>query len=508
MNDVIRRLQDAAHAVGETVDAVPPFGPEATPARRRTRVGTGRGRTWLMPVAAAAAVTLAVAGGAAVARHGGGAVDTAAGPAAGPAVAPSFLAQIRGPGDITIRSVADGHITDVVPRPAEDGPFAAVQAARDNRIFYAATGGDGCRSRLYQFTLDGEGRVASRAELPFAPPERARVTALAVSGNGATLAYGLSSCEPGRGASLVVTDTATGGSRTWTSTRPEVVRDLSLTDDGRRVLLSRATGVITGVSKAPSPGAAPARPAEPASAPAAVRAPDGAPREYPRTGPSGTRGTPSETTPAAPAAAPAPAEAGAPAEPETGAPVTAAPVSPGTDGSSTPPRSLPAEWGCTVRPASSGRQSPDPSGGTVTWSCSGPRDPLLLDTGLAGTLDDARVIRLVPTAGTFPALVAGVAITPDGSRVIAAQGTYGLTTTKEAARNGGFDGVVAYDLQGRQVEVLYRGEGGKAPVRWIDVDGTGDNVLVSRAGELGRITRSGYRILFADDAGGPPTAVW
>ncbi|MEV4322741.1 hypothetical protein AB0J37_10970 [Microbispora rosea] len=468
MNDVIRRLQDAAHAVGETVDAVPPFGPGATPARRRMHVGAGRGRTWLMPVAAAAAVTLAVAGGAAVARHGGGTDDTAAGIAVGPAADPVFLAHIGDPGDITIRSVTDGHSTDVVPRPATDEGFFAVQATRDNRVFYAATISDGCRSRLYQFTLDGEGRVASHGELPYAPPGGTEITALAVSGDGATLAYGLSSCESEQPrVSLVVTDTATGGSRTWTSTHPASIRDLSLTEDGRRVLLTRAMGTAFGISEVPRP-----------------------PRSEPPD--SGAEPSPVNTATSAPGAEASVTFESASADPAA----------------SDAPRAVPDGWGCSVR--SMGAEpsgSPDATpNAKVAWACSGPRDPVLLDTGVASTLDDARVIKLTSTTGTPPALIFGATITPDGSRVIAAQTTLKLSTAEEAARKDDFDGIVAYDLEGRQIEVLYaHGDRGVVPVGMLDVDGTGRNFLVSRPGELGEITPSGYRTLRSYDV--PPQGV-
>ncbi|MEN3533534.1 hypothetical protein AAH991_00330 [Microbispora sp. ZYX-F-249] len=517
MNDVIRRLQDAAHAVGETVDAVPPFVPATTPVRRRTRVGAVRGRTWLMPLAAAAAVTLAVAGGAAVARHGGGTGDTAAGIAVGPAAAPAFLAHIGDPGDITIRSVTDGHSTDVVPRPATDEGFSAVQATRDNRVFYAATISDGCRSRLYQFTLDGEGRVASHGELPYAPPEGTEITALAVSGDGATLAYGLSSCEPEQPrVSLVVTDTATGGSRTWTSTRPGSIRDLSLTEDGRRVLLTRATGTVFGISNAPRPSMSepPDSGAEPSPVATASSAPDAetsVATESASADPAATpAGTEAGVAAGREAGEPAGTETGAPLAPDSGAPgeagaspVPSAPDGPGADvavPASDLPGSLPEGWGCRARstgaePSGSPDATPDAK---IVWTCSGSQTPALLDTGVAGTLDDARVIALTPTTETPPALILGVTITPDGSRVIAAQTTLNLSTAGEDAMKYDVDGIVAYDLEGRQIDVLHaRGGRGVIPTGMLDVDGTGRNLLVSRAGELGEITTSGYRTLYS-----------
>ncbi|MEU6412868.1 hypothetical protein [Microbispora sp. NPDC046933] len=478
-DDVIRRLQDATRAVGETVEAVPPFDPAAAPARR-TGVGGGRVRTWLMPVATAAAVTVAVAGGVAVARHGGGIADTAAGTVAGPAAEPSFFAQITdAAGGITIRSVLDGHVTAVVPRPAGGEQFAAVQAARDNRLFYAATATDGCGSRLYRFTLDDDGKVRSRAALSFTPPDGTRITSLAVDGDGSTLAYSLSPCEAHRDASLVVTDVETGRSRTWRSTDARALQDVSMSEDGRYVLFRRRSGVVTGVSEAPVSSVPVLSPPPFVSAQPATSA-EAAPGD----------GSPSSVPTEAP-------------------PRSVAPVVPGAEPPVAAQMPVPEQWGCVwqsvrVEPGRSPDADPSPRPPAeavplkVAWSCSAARDAMVLDTTSAGTLDDARVVKLAADSGTGPAVILGLAITPDGSRVIAAQATAGTSAAGDsAARNESVDELVAYDISdGHQVEVLYRGESGKTVAQRIDVDGTGRNILVSRPGEVGVVGGSGYRTLF------------
>ncbi|ETK35263.1 hypothetical protein MPTA5024_14865, partial [Microbispora sp. ATCC PTA-5024] len=231
MNEIINRLRDATRAVGETVDEVPPFEPEARPSTRTSRAS----RPWLVPIAAAAAVTVAVAGGAAVARHGGGAMNVAAGTTAGPPSAPSYFAE-AGPDGVTIKSVRDGKVTGTVDPPADGESYSAIQAAQDNRLFYVASRTADCRPRIFQLRIADDGTVGSWGVLPYGPPEGRRITSLAVDGDGSTIAYTTVPCRgtPGTG-DLVVTDTGTGDSRTWTSSSRGAA-DLSMSADGRYVL--------------------------------------------------------------------------------------------------------------------------------------------------------------------------------------------------------------------------------------------------------------------------------
>ncbi|MCT9929805.1 hypothetical protein N5079_06175 [Planotetraspora sp. A-T 1434] len=240
--DIVNRLRDATHAVSETIDhaPVPRWG------ESRGRKGDSRTwkRSWLVPVAAAASVTVAVAGGAAIAQRGGHAVNLSVPSTAGPPAAPKFFADAR-PDKITIRNVSDGSVTNELSHPSGGELFSGVQAAQDNRLFYVAAGTADCRFRFYQFTLDDDGKIKSYGVLPFTPPEGTRPTSLAVNGDGSKLAYGLEPCgsatTPG---GLVITDTATGDSRTWKAKEGAGVRDVSVSADGRYVLFRRGPTLI------------------------------------------------------------------------------------------------------------------------------------------------------------------------------------------------------------------------------------------------------------------------
>ncbi|MGI5153793.1 hypothetical protein [Microbispora sp. CA-102843] len=531
-DDVIRRLQDAAHAVGETVEAVPPFDPAAAPARRHTRVGAARGRTWLIPVAAAAAVTVAVTGGVAVARHGGGTMDTAAGTTAGPAAEPTFLVQIRS-GDMAVRSVADGHVTARVPGP-EGERFTQVQAVRDNRLFYAVAQQDGCRSRFYRFSLSDSGEVGAIGELPFTPPEGTAVTSLAVNGDGSTLAYGLSSCTPGgKGASLIVTNTATGDSRTWTSAHTSALEDISMSDDGRTLVFRRA-GVVWGTSAEATPEAIteqtgpPEVPAErEVTAKPEVTAEPGVPAE-PEVSPEAPPGSAptlesalpqddggvlpeSRVTPAEPGTAPFPV---ASADPEVGPAPREQPVAASAEPSAPP---LPKGWTCliparTVENPASGTTHPSGVPATaVAWECSISHTVWVLDTGTSGGgLDDARAITLGESSVPTTSGINDIVLTPDGGRVVATLGWSKLAQVQGVTKlAGAVDEVVAYDVgTGRAVRTLYRREDGRPPFERVDVDGTGRFVLVVGPDETGQVTESGYRTLFKDGGGVAWTAAW
>ncbi len=517
-DDVIRRLQDAAHAVGETVEAVPPFDPAAAPARG-TPAGSRRTRSWLIPVAAAAAVTVAVAGGAAVGRHGGGTMDTAAGTTVGPAAQPSFLVQIRS-GDMAVRSVADGHVTATVPGPGGER-FTQVQATRDNRLFYAVTEQDTCRSRFYRFSLSDSGEVGSIGALPFAPPEGTAVTSLAVNGDGSTLAYGLSSCAPGgKGASLVVTDTATGDSRTWTSAHTSAVRDVSMSEDGRTLVFRRA-GAVWGTSteaitEPAVPAEAPLKPEAAAEPEATPETASGSPAAVESALPQEDGGVLPESrmTPEEPGTGPFPA---ASAEPEAGAAPREQPVAESAEPSAPP---LPKGWTCLIPAGTVENPTENPASGTtpssaspatgVAWECSMSHTVWVLDTGTSGGLDDVRAITLGGSSAPTTGGVHDVALTPDGGRVLATVGWSRLAQVQGVTKlAGAVAEVVAYDVgTGQAVQTLYRDEERRPLFERVDVDGTGRFVLVVGPDETGQVTESGYRTLFTDDGGVARTAAW
>ncbi|MEW9532414.1 hypothetical protein [Microbispora sp. NPDC049125] len=469
MNDIVNRLRDATHRVGETIGEPPPLDLDVRgrAGLRRTRTGTRTGmrtgtRTWFVPVAAAASVTVAVAVGTLV--GGGAAINVAGATTAGPAAAPSFIARTWH-GGIQIMSVADGKVTAELSPPEGGGSFTQVQAAQDNRLFYAASRGADCGSRLYRFTLDGTGEVESYGAVEAEPPKGTFITALAVSGDGVKLAYGIKPCRTGAPA-LVTTDTATGDSRTWTSGKDvSGIADVSMSADGRYAIFRRWSGLLMSV-RVPPPA--------PARSPGAI-APSPDAKAVPRPEASGEVHLDPRT--------------GAVREPSAAEP-------PGTvrrpvmisafqcRGAGT------SELAPTPKPVPSSAAARIARPGSVMF-CRSSFDVWLLDTTASGgTLDQARKLTLRESYGDVSGDISDVALTPDGTRVIAAyDGAMRPPGTKRFA-----GGIIAYGTDGRPREVVFRsGDGGG--LLSLDVDGTGQNLLVQRDAETGVISGSRYRAL-------------
>ncbi|GAA0411486.1 hypothetical protein GCM10009530_75000 [Microbispora corallina] len=569
MNEIINRLRDATRAVGETMDEVPAFEPDTRTSTRRSRL---QARPWLVPVAAAASVTIAVAGGAAIARHGGGKMNVAAATTAGPASAPSFFAQADAHG-VTIRSVSDGKVTARVDPPAE-GEYVAIQAAQDNRLFYAASQTTDCRPQLYQLRLRDDGTVDSWGVLSFRPPEGSVVTSLAVNGDGSKIAYSFGPCASKDGeASLVVTDTGTGESRTWTTSSAGIV-DLSMSADGRNVLFRRIPRApspppVDAAPKPASPGApsmppvppkveSSALPEElvtpalgkggplPEKAPASPLPPDSATAEplppvtvtltavaSPPPTPVGQVGSNVTVSPSSapgdgvPATKPVPVDpSAAPSDgvpptksgivPPTAAPTATVRVDP-TTGAVVKPEATVAQGAaaCGVVIARNGTApeqtaSPVPSPVKV-WVCTD-KVVALLDTTTA-TGDDldqaARPVDLNPSSGEgTPGPLSAVAISPDGTRILALQTSIRVDVSTPRVKQPGFSEVVAYDVStGRAAEVLYKGADTESSYA-LDLDGTGENLLLTRPDEVGAVNGSQYRTLTREDLAAPASHAW
>ncbi|GII62867.1 hypothetical protein Skr01_29520 [Sphaerisporangium krabiense] len=264
MNDVINRLRDAATAVGDTVHDLPAL----RPARARAR------RPWLIPAVAAASVVAAVATGTVV--FGGGARLAATGSAG----TPEFFVRALS-GELTVRREADGGVAARVPAP-EGESFTDAAAAGDDRHFYlrTITTATGCGGHFYRLTVEGSSGGATLDRLAFSIPEGTRTTSLAASEDGGRLAYGLARCGPtDRAAGLVVADTATGQTRTWTGAGDPPVGRVAISGDGRYVAYQDLT---------PAPLATPVRPRPPEGSPAPTAgtpAPDAppAPQDVPPT---------------------------------------------------------------------------------------------------------------------------------------------------------------------------------------------------------------------------------
>lgn len=217
---VVARLRDAAGAVGETVGEVPLF-PEA----RRTG--------WWAPVLAAVAVVVT----AAVMTAGVGVVAVGR--------APEYFA-VGGEHDVVFRRSDTGQETGRFPVPEAGLRFGLLASAGDG--FYVAASADGCATRFFRVRLGPAGEVVRAEPLAVDLPGGTRPVSLAVSADGARLAYGLSGC-PGAGANdverLGVTDLTGGGSRIFASRRQGMVSRLSVTGDGRFVAFQRVEAGVT-----------------------------------------------------------------------------------------------------------------------------------------------------------------------------------------------------------------------------------------------------------------------
>lgn len=533
MNDIISRLRDATRVVGETIDHAPVL--EAGKSRTR--------RAWLAPVAAAASVMVAVAGGAVLAKSSGNGINQVAAMSAGPAEAPKFLADARGDG-ITIRSIDGGAETASLPDPSSRERFVTIQAAQDNRLFYAASATEDCHPRLYQFTLDDDGKIGSFGVLPFTPPEGTTPTSLAVSGDGSKIAYGIEPCDGKKSTGrLVVTETATGDSRTWNTTGDFGLRDVSMSADGRYVAWRRsglisalgwatddplptssdeavappdlvpsesaghgtpaplpsyeathtdaATGTVTveggGTSEVPSSGTE----AEPSPAASASTTPDPASTRTKNSEP-GAIATVVASTEASPEGVPGSPLPSGGADPSTGAGGEPSRPAASADCAITmyEGKAIPTGQVADATPAETPSPAPSvaPSGavGSVVL-CMDSSEVSLLDTTASGdSLDQARLITL-PTSYDGISLF-GVRISPDGTRLIASLGSIGIPAVDANGKSkpkGGSSALIAYGTEdGKPIDVLYQ-NAGKGAMELLDLDGTGQHAIVQIGGAIG-----------------------
>jgi len=522
----IDRLRDAARAVGETITEVPPLD-----------LGARTKRAWMVPLAAAASVAVAVAAGTMIARGGGNGVSQVAASTSGPVAAPTFFADVTMDG-IVVRTVADGKLTATVPEPSSLERFTFIQAAQDNRLFYAASDTDDCHPRFYQFTLDEDGQVSGLGVLPFAPPEGTRLNSLAVNGDGSELGYATISCDPGSdaGPGLVLTDTASGESRTWKS-GDNIVTGLSLSADGSKAAFRVAPMVISKykyieTSPMPMPSEAGSPPARLTVTATPQAAPDERPNEKLGERPDET-GVPGRDAPpvvsfavpsggpdvlppvisASPCGNPTVVVSKAP-PPEQPVPVptgtkSGVPTVVATGEHSEPPSPLPSELPSDIPPV------PVPSAtasdlpfkkksayGRAWTSCMESAEVWLLDTNAPDeNFDQAAKITLSGPVGEVKGGILGVQLSPDGTRLIAGLGVFGMRSVGDKAKPVEGAALVAYGLDGKPIETLYQ-DSGKGGMLLMDLDGSGQSALVQRMNEIGLVDAYGYHALSTGGSAG------
>nr|WP_062336553.1 hypothetical protein [Herbidospora sakaeratensis] len=535
MNDVISRLKDATTAVGDTISEVPPL--------RLERVRKG----FVAPLAAALAVGLAIVGSVVMTRGGLSqiAVSTAA---------PRFIVEAADPSALIVRSAGDGAELDRV-EGATGWFYHQVQAAPDNRTFYASQGGPVlCSSRIVRFTVDEEGRAGTLAEVPVDLPDRTRISAFAVSGDGTKVILGAAPCvADGSGSGfLVVADPETGegrrlqvGARSWFGS-------ISTSEDGSKIAYTTmAAGHQVTVSEpavivappsgvpTPLPGGGPpdvvlsdAPTPFPSATPSEVVPPD-APTPLPSSGPttdiSAATGMPIRepaavvsVPPGVPTPLPGPGPAVVTATPSavlTPVPSVGAPEKPVAVPVPTYVISDPGPSGNVVVVVPSA--GPSPSGNIVVYPAPTDVSPTL------GTLEGvsscrffalrenlqipADQLRMVDCADSPEVYVVDADRPGEPPRRTVLSGEldgakvqfYGVRMSPDGTRliAGVSTGltrlddpqaaIMAFDPAGREpVEVLYRG---RAWLRVLDLAAGGSRILVQSEMEIGEVSENAYR---------------
>lgn len=223
------RLRDAVHAKAIEVppSAVPPLD---LPGRRRFALpGRARFTGWTAPIAAAAAVAVAVAGSYVVARsaHLG---RPSAPPPTGAAAFPDYYVALTFTGDgrccrpgkpmspvtdAEVRATRTGRVLQTIAPPKGYQTFAGVTAAADDTTFVLAaqrlTGlpaASAPATRFFMLKLVPGGRARLTALPITAPPHSGQLVDMALSPDGSHLAATV-------GSSLWIFSTATGTGRTW-----------------------------------------------------------------------------------------------------------------------------------------------------------------------------------------------------------------------------------------------------------------------------------------------------
>jgi hypothetical protein len=244
MTSTLDRLADAMSAAAGTVreEELRPLG--TPPARRRVLArgrrspagGRWRYRAWAAPVAAAAAVVLAI-GLAVAASNGLSGTSRPAGPVNLPTAPHRFyLATDVSSGKTVVRSTATGKAVATVPVPSlqiDGKPVSPAVATAGNGTFYLAAFEHGrAGEQIYRFRLTGAGHVTGFARVPGGSlrPWWA-ADSLAVSPDGSLVAvgayyyrehhlHGNLYTTPSRSEELVVVHTASGTQSIWRGGQP------------------------------------------------------------------------------------------------------------------------------------------------------------------------------------------------------------------------------------------------------------------------------------------------
>ncbi|WP_066366659.1 hypothetical protein [Herbidospora mongoliensis] len=444
MNDVISRLKDATTAAGETISDVPEL--------RLERAQRG----FLVPVAAALAVGLAIAGSVVMTR---GALDQTV----ATNMAPRFFVEARDQVAVNIRSVTDGAAVDRLD--ATGGwLYNQVQAAPDNQTFYATMSGAGsCSGKIVQFALDNDGRAGPLTELPVRPPSGNRFSAFTVSGDGTKVVFGAVPCAAGGNGTIVVADAESGAAQTLSVGPSAGFTSISANEDGSKIAyMPLSMGDVTVHISEPAVELSPGSPSgdvvvipPPTVVPSSAVSGNMATIAPPLTGPGGPIAT---TSSGAVNVAPAdlvPSQAG--------------------DGT------LASISSCRFYAPVADRQILP--GQTWTLDCPDASEVYVIDAAQPGAAP--RQVELAATLGGTKGEVYGVRMSADGTRLIAGVGTGTADLDNAQAA------IMAFDASsGAPAGILYQG---RPWLRLLDLAAGDTRMLVQSQLEIGVVSENAYR---------------
>jgi hypothetical protein len=211
------RLRDAYQAVGRTVrqETIRPSVQyhRTPPARHTTRIQ--KRFSMFAPLAAAAAVVVAVGAAVAIPHLVAGSSHHAAVTVPAMNSTPPFLVELTGTSNqLAVQQTGTRHVTELIPAPSHLA-WSAVAAAGDTTFIAAVTGtaDHTYSSALYRLTLSADGKQSQLTLLRSGIP--GGISALAASQDGQRIAY---ETTPGSARGLATLSVITGAAtRHWTA---------------------------------------------------------------------------------------------------------------------------------------------------------------------------------------------------------------------------------------------------------------------------------------------------
>jgi hypothetical protein len=239
------RLAEALNAAANTVrpgTLRPLTAPDTERLRRADRPGKRR-RAWLVPVAAAAAITAVALASVAIVRQAAGRPSAPAGPPPYYVLVRSFgwSNGLRSDFVIEARSTATGRVISTLKLPERLGArepvrVAELSAAADRHTFFVALNGQAPSAEICRFHVTATGHITRLTRVPGFPEAGFAMTAMAASPDGGRLAIGGVLTRSYR-RRLMIVNVASGKRTAWTGGLPSAapagqIGQLSWTADG------------------------------------------------------------------------------------------------------------------------------------------------------------------------------------------------------------------------------------------------------------------------------------